>query len=200
MLLLGMSILNSCSKDSVNSVFSPVPDAVDLGLPSGIKWATFNLGASRPEEYGDYYAWGELNTKSDYSEDTYTYHSDPETLPLSADVAHKNLGGKWRMPTLEEFEELIDNCSWTWTSVNGINGYKVQSKKSGYTDKWIFLPAAGRWGGTSLYGVGNRGYYRSSSLDTDDPFNAWYLYFYSGSVDARSLNRHYGQSVRPVTE
>ena len=113
---------------------------VDLGLPSGLKWATCNVGAIKPEEYGDYFAWGEIKPKQRYDDDNYTYKSNPETLPLSADAANVNWGGKWRMPTKAEQDELRNYCTWEWTTLNGEKGYKVISKKNGNS---IFLPAAG---------------------------------------------------------
>ena len=120
------------------------------------------------------------------------------------DAATVALGGKWRIPTFEEWMELsnTDNCSWTWTTIDGVNGYKVQSKKSGYTDNWIFLPAAGGYrGGTHLSGVGSYGAYWSSSLNTSYPYHAYYLLFLSGGDVRRNNYRRYcGHSVRPVSE
>lgn len=125
------------------------------------------------------------------------------TLLPANDAAHVNLGGNWRMPTKEEFDELANtsNCSWTWTTLNGIKGYKVQSKKSGYTENWIFLPAAGYRYRPDLYDVGGSGYYWSSSLSSDFPNYAWSLDFGSGDVDTYDYgSRNLGRSVRPVTE
>lgn len=124
------------------------------------------------------------------------------TLLPANDAAHVNLGGNWRMPTKEEFDELANtsNCSWTWTTLNGIKGYKVQSKKSGFTVKWIFLPAAGLRYDADLSNVGSGGYYWSSSLNPGSPSSAWRLNFDSGSVSPNSYFRNYGRSVRPVTE
>ena len=197
-----------------------IPDGcVDLGL--SVKWASCNLGASKPEEYGDYYAWGETEPKESYywasykwcngSSSTLTkYNTDSfhgnvdnkTVLEPEDDVAHIKLGGKWRMPTDAEWTELrnTSNCSWTWTTINGVNGYKVQSKKSGYTDNWIFLPAAGYRLDTILYYVGSDGGYWSSSLYTYNPHYAWYVCFYSGNVSRGSYDRYYGLSVRPVSE
>ena len=119
------------------------------------------------------------------------------------DAVSVALGGKWRMPTDAEWSELrnTDNCSWTWTSIDGVNGYKVQSKKSGYTDKWIFLPAAGyRDDGYYLYDVGSDGDYWSSSLYTDGPHVAYGMSFVSGYFDRRYGYRYFGLSVRPVSK
>ncbi|MBP5646368.1 MAG: protein kinase [Bacteroidaceae bacterium] len=192
---------------------------VDLGL--SVKWATCNVGASNPEDYGDYYAWGETSTKSSYtlvnyrfrtSGDTYDnvkyskYNTDSSrgivdnksTLDLNDDVARVKWGGSWRMPTNSEFEELIDNCTWTWTTQNGINGYRVTSKKSGYTSRSIFLPAAGGRGDTGLGSAGEYCIYWSSSLIDDSPDFAWFLYFNSDYHDTYNDSRRNGLSVRPV--
>ena len=118
------------------------------------------------------------------------------------DAATVALGGKWRIPTDEEWTELLitDNCSWTWTTIDGVNGYKVQSKKSGYTDNWIFLPAAGCRDDVDLLYVGSSGYYWSSSLNTDFPYNAFNVYFDSSYVFRYYPDRYYGLSIRPVSE
>ena len=174
---------------------------VDLGLPSGIKWATCNVGANTPEEYGDYFAWGETTTKSSYSYTNYKYSSNPSTLPLSADAAHVNWGGKWRMPTKAEQDELsnISNCTWTWTTQNGVKGYKVTSKKNGNS---IFLPAAGYCdvGNGNFSDAGSDGSYWSSSLGTGSGRFVYFLGFNSGYVDWDRSFRYYGQSVRAVCE
>ena len=169
---------------------------IDLGLPSGLKWATCNVGATLPEEYGDYFAWGETTTKSSYTSSNYTYSSNPTTLPLSADAARVNWGGRWRMPIKAEQDELRDtnNCTWEWTSQNGVNGYKVTSKKNGNS---IFLPAAGYRYNSYLNDAGSDGYYWSRSLCMD-AVNAYYLYFGSRDVDWSNDYRYYGLSVRPV--
>ena len=188
---------------------------VDLGL--SVKWATCNVGATKPVEYGDYFAWGETQSKSTYNWSTYKYCNgslssltkynnsssfgtvdNKTTLELSDDAARANWGGSWRMPTKAEQDELRNNCTWTWTTQNGVYGYKVTSKKSGYTNKSIFLPAAGCRLDSSLYNAGSGGYYWSSSLYTGSPNGAYYLNFYSSRVDWGSDYRFYGHSVRPV--
>ena len=165
---------------------------VDLGL--SVKWATCNVGASKPEEYGDYFAWGETKPKSEYSDWNYSYYTDPTILPLSADAARANWGGSWRMPTREEQDELRQQCTWTWTTQNGVNGYKV----TGTNGNSIFLPAAGCRYDSSLDDAGSLGYYWSSSLNTGNPGGAWYVYFVSDSVHRYSNDRYCGFSVRPV--
>ena len=188
---------------------------VDLGL--SVKWATCNVGAESPEEYGDYFAWGETQPKSTYNLSTYkwcngSYNTqtkyntnssygtvDNKTqLELSDDAARANWGGSWRMPTDAELTELRENCTWTWTTQNGVYGYKVTSKKSSYTNKSIFLPAAGYRGGSSLDGAGSYGDYWSSSLSTGSPDYAYGLGFDSDDVLRCHGNRYYGRSVRPV--
>ena len=168
---------------------------VDLGL--SVKWATCNVGANTPEEYGDYFAWGETTPKSSYTKSNYTYSSNPAMLPLSADAANYNWGGSWRMPTEEEIDELIDenNCTWTWTTQNGVAGYKVTSKKNG---KSIFLPAAGFRSGDYL--SDESGKYWSSSLHRSYSRYASFVFFYSDGVDWSTDDRYYGQSVRAVCE
>ncbi|MBQ4621338.1 MAG: hypothetical protein IJB28_01640, partial [Bacteroidaceae bacterium] len=121
-----------------DSIENEYHETVDLGLPSGLRWATCNVGASSPEEYGDYFAWGETTTKSSYtSSNSTTYNLSVPTLQsrgiigsdgnLTAayDVATANWGGSWRMPTLDEMEELLNKCTWTWTTQNGVKGRKV---------------------------------------------------------------------------
>ena len=168
---------------------------VDLGL--SVKWATCNVGATRPEDAGDYFAWGETQPKSKYSGSNYSYKAKPTTLPLSDDAAHANWGGNWRMPTDAELIKLREQCTWTWTTQNGVKGYKVTSKSNGNS---IFLPAAGYRSDSSLYGVGNDGCYWSSSLNTGFPNYAFDLYFYSNYVNCSSSNQYSGFSVRPVCE
>ena len=193
---------------------------VDLGLPSGLKWATCNVGASSPEEYGDYFAWGETTAKSSYSWSTYKwcngdydtqtkYNTDSSygtvdnktVLDLEDDAARANWGGNWRMPTDEEFVELYNNCTWTWTTQNGVNGYKVTSNNNGNS---LFLPAAGYRNGSSLGYAGSYGNYWSASLNSSFPLSARELYLDFGYVYPSLGNgyyvRCYGHSVRPVTE
>ena len=174
-------------------------DYVDLGLPSGLKWATCNVGASTPEGYGNYYAWGETTTKSSYTTSNYTYSSNPPTtLPLYKDAAAVNMGGSWRMPTYDELNELKTKCTWTWTydyNGTGVAGRIVTSKTNG---NFIFLPAAGLRGSSDLSDAGSFGYYWSSSLSADGSYYAYELDFNSVSVYWSSSNRYYGESVRGV--
>lgn len=206
---------NSGGKTAMCVVTVKAQGAIDLGLPSGIKWASCNIGSSSPEEYGDYYAWGEIETKSNYSWSTYKWCNgsysaltkynvssscgtiDNKTvLELEDDVAHVKLGGKWRMATDAEWVELWAECTWTWTTRNGVYGKKV----TGPNGNSIFLPAAGLRRDTNLYSAGSYGGYWSSSLDTDLPVCAWPIYFSSNNVIRNSDARWDGRSVRPVSE
>lgn len=200
----------------------PIPDAVDLGLPSGIKWASFNIGASAPEEYGGYYAWGETETKTRYEEQTYkwcngeifdlkmtkycisdyygTIVDNKTVLEPEDDVAHVKLQGKWRMPTDEEWTELKTKCTWTWTDdYNGTGvGGVIMAATNGNS---IFLPAAGNMSSDYNYYPGKVGYYWSSSITTS-PYNsdAKDFMFQSTGPYCSSFNRYYGHPVRPVCD
>ena len=181
---------------------------VDLGL--SVKWATCNVGASILEEYGVYFAWGETAPKGTYNwsnyfdtndgGDTFMKYKDggKTVLDPEDDAAHVNWGGSWRTPTKAEWQELIECCTWVWT----MHGYKVTSNKEGYADKFIFLPAAGRYEDGLLHDVGSDGYYWSSSLDedySDYSDDAWSLGFGSGHHSLYHYDyRYYGLSVRPV--
>ncbi len=137
------------------------------------------------------------NTKSDYGTvDNIT------VLELEDDAARAALGDNWRLPTSVEWAELTNksNCSWTWTTINGVNGYKVQSLKSGYTRKWIFLPAAGCRFSNSSNEVGTRGRYFSSTLAVDSPHMVRSFSFNSEHLYAPTELRCYGLPIRPVSE
>lgn len=194
---------------------NPQPVAVDLGL--SVKWASYNVGAAQPEEYGDYFAWGETSPKSEYKWANYSYGTgkngpfseyvldanygtvDHKTiLDLEDDAAHASWGGDWRMPSQEEFEELRDNCTWTWTQKNGVNGYRVTSKKSGYTDNSFFLPANGMYSGSSASDVGTIGNYWSASSSEENTYHAISPYFSSSYVKSGNCYRYFGLGVRPV--
>ncbi|MBR4271674.1 MAG: hypothetical protein IKQ30_02425 [Bacteroidales bacterium] len=193
---------------------------VDLGIP-GILWADKNLGATNVYDYGNYYAWGEVEPKTDYSWATYTHGNgsdydvskkynttDGKTTLEPADDAATYTNTKWKMPELLDFAALKSNCYWVWvTDYNSsVKGYVVYKKKSGDSpsysvadDTHIFLPAAGDRDGTVLDDAGSNGCYWSSSLDTEFPYGGSILYFSSGSVYPDYWNyRQCGQSVRPV--
>ena len=173
---------------------------VDLGLSSGLKWATCNVGASSPEDYGDYYAWGETSTKSDYSpSNSTTYGKQMSSIAGNPtwDVACNKWGSPWRLPTKAEFQELIDNCTWEWSTRNGHNGYKVTSKKNGNS---IFLPAAGWYDGLWFYRPTSNGRYWSATPYESDAGSAYNLYFNEGDRSTGWGGRYYGYSLRPVSE
>ena len=188
---------------------------VDLGLPSGLLWATCNVGANTPEGYGDYFAWGETSPKDTYNWGTYQYCNGSNstltkycnnaeygynsftdnltTLQLEDDAASVNWSSDWRMPTEEEFEELYNNTTVTWTTRNGVNG-KLFTAANGNS---LFLPAAGRWE-DELVVAGSWGNYWSSTLSAGGSYNALYFFFESGNDDMYLIDRYYGFSVRPV--
>ena len=171
---------------------------VDLGLPSGLLWATCNVGSSVPEGYGNYYSWGETTLKPAYSSSNYTYGANPAYLPLSNDAANVNWGGSWRMPTHTEQCELFLECTWTWTTQNGVNGYTVTSKTNGNS---IFLPAAGYMNNGNRESQGSYGYYWSRSLyesNSCDSSGEYKLYFSVGGEYDHWSKRYQGKSIRPV--
>ncbi len=187
-------------------------DWVDLGLPSGTLWATCNVGATRAEEYGSHFAWGETTTKDRYDWDTYKYGNSPTTitkyctestwgtvdnktiLEPSDDAATVNWGGNWRTPTREELDELRTECTWTWTRLYGKYGYEVTGK-NGVN---LFLPAAGYRDSAGNGDMGEAGDYLSSSLYVGSSCHAWDFYFWNERYYTTGAYRYYGQSVRPV--
>ena len=198
--------------------FAPLPinghEWVDLGLPSGLKWATCNVGASAPEDYGDYYRWGDTNNRGLCDWDVYKWCNDSynsmtkyctnrkygtvdnkTTLDPEDDAAHVEWGGTWRMPTLDEQKELLNNCTCTKTTQNGVVGYNV----TGPNGNSIFLPAAGYGYKWVFNERDSSGYYWSSSLRSSRNDGAYHLYFGSEAVTASS-SRCYGMFVRPVSE
>lgn len=181
-------------------------ECVDLGL--SVKWATWNLNASSPEEYGSLISWGELSGKPQYDLSEYKWYSNGDftkyntadtkmSLDAEDDAVYVRLGGKWRMPTKDEFEELRENCTITDETVNTIRGRRFTSKKNGYTDKSIFLPYAGRNQYQSTQYEGVLGFYWSSNRNTDiEPwsYDVYNNYVYSNIV------RNTGISIRPVVD
>ncbi len=199
---------------------------VDLGLPSGLKWAKCNIGAEKESDYGIMFAWGQtdnavatkfvdsenypynwatapFNNRSSSYNETY-FNSVKDTvcpngiLAKKYDTASQIMGGDWRMPTQDEWQELLDNTDKLWTTINGVNGYKFTSNKEGYQNNSIFIPAAGSCGSGSVRGVGLNGLVWSSSLHTSGPGNAWRLYFDSGYCSMSIDYRYLGRSVRGV--
>lgn len=190
---------------------------VDLGLPSGTLWATTNVGANNPEDYGSYFAWGETKTKEMYNWSTYKwckgsintltkYCRESENgfngftdgkneLDPEDDAAYVNWGKSWRMPTIDQQRELVNNCTWTWTTRNGVGGHLV----TGPNGKSLFLPAAGTYWSNSLSGGGSWGRYLSRNIDNDYSFHACYMYFTSNFLQAYNYDYRYeGYTVRAV--
>ena len=186
-------------------------EAVDLGLPSGLKWRSMNVGASKPEDYGNYYAWAETSPKSSYTSSNYKYpatsYSDGITiykkydstpggdkksvLEAEDDAATANLGSDWRMPTSTEFKELRENCTWTWTTRSGVSGMLV----TGPNKNSIFLPAGGWYDNDGLTGKTTYGSYWTA---TGDGGTAYAVDFINGDEDKALVPRCEGRSVRPV--
>lgn len=182
---------------------------VNLGLPSGKKWASCNVGANSPEEYGEYFAWGEASAKETYTEDnSFTYGLTKSQMQSQGcidgegnltpqyDAAAANCGGNWRMPTKAEQDELLNNCTWTWTRKNGVAGYNVE----GPSGASIFLPAAGYRLDSLHYREGARGYYWPSTPSEYGNTTAFYIFFDSIDYYVQGDYRYYGQSVRPILE
>ena len=187
-------------------------EAVDLGL--SVKWANMNVGAKKSSGFGTYFAWGETKPKEYYSWNTYAWSkgnsqyltkystADRRTqLAPADDAARANWGGKWRMPTIDEYEELINpaNCTWEWMTKDGVNGYKVTGKKTGNS---IFLPITGFrfYADTQFRGI--MGVYWTSTLYTANPNKAWCLEFNFSNIDVHygdlSSNRFSGRCIRAV--
>lgn len=196
-----------------------IPEYVDLGL--SVKWATYNVGATKPEDYGDIFAWGEIIPKKMYYPYNYKhletgnvfkrdkllkYNNDKATgvvdnkteLESNDDAAFVSWGQHWRMPTEKEIDELIDNCNWVWTILNGVYGCKVISNVPGYKEKYIFLPATGWCRKSDHHCAGEGGYYWSSSLYYDHPHLARCFFFDSSFHTMCSSSRFSGRYVRPV--
>jgi len=194
-------------KAQTDSVYS----WIDLGL--SVKWASMNIGANSPEEYGNYYAWGEVAVKDEYTWNSYTLcdssstwmnkycdnflygiEDNKKTLELIDDAANFNYGGNWRMPTFNEMQELIDSCSWVWTAQNDTNGYLI----TGPNRNSIFLPAAGCLINKELSDFGSFGSYWTSSLGKSNPTTATDLYFSSGNQEKAEGMRYAGLTIRAV--
>ncbi len=222
----------SCDKDESNDSASSnsnngasgngeitADDWVDLGLPSGLLWASRNIGASQPTADGQYFAWGETQSKTVYSWATYAYGNsyseltkycnneyfgyngytdDLTTLQPSDDAATANWGNGARMPTMEEIKELCDNCTSEWVTLNGAKGRKF----TGTNGNSIFIPAAGYLEGNGSNNSGSMGFYWSATLRTDGyPNDAWQLEINQGTARATNstgYHRYYGFPVRAV--
>lgn len=196
--------INTCMRRFGDDAY-PIPikskvndhEYVDLGLPSGTKWATCNIGASSPSDYGDYFAWGETTTKDTYTKkNSKTYEKDLSDISGNPqyDIAHANWGGSWRMPTREEWRELIINCMWTWKNINNHNGYKI----TGPSKKSIFLPAVGYRFESSIHYAELYGNYWSSSITKTHKNCSHALYFDSENKGINRVSCNAGIVIRPV--
>ena len=218
-LLLLLSLTLMCAESSGQSD-AVQNDYVDLGL--SVKWATKNVGAERAFDFGDFFAWGETNSKAEYDWTTYQYTEQGATqmtkycnsslgairdykyiLEETDDAATVSWGQKWRTPTLAEMNELLENCTWIWHenyNASGIAGFEVRSNMEGFTTNSIFLPAAGHWGGKNAYDTNKKGMYWTSTLNPESfaSLQACQLYFGSDERLTMSYDRQIGMTVRPV--
>ena len=205
--------ISSCGDDKDEPVTPDNHEYVDLGLPSGTLWATCNIGATIPEDMGDYFAWGETAPKEIYDMDNYKWYNSSsdkltkyctddkygtvdnktELLPED-DAAYVNWGPMWRMPTLAQQQELIERCTWQWVERNGVYGRLV----TGPNGNTLFLPAADYRGDNSLNNVQSIGAYWSRTLDSGSPSGLYFRNFEWKSVYLFSHIRSQGFSVRPV--
>ena len=165
---------------------------VDLGLPSGTKWATMNVGASSETDYGNYYQYGKGAAQYAATSGDSDYSGTEDPLDSSVDTAVQVWGGSWHMPTTAQMNELAANTTYKWTTINGVSGGKFTATNGNY----VFFPAAGAWYNGSQRSVGNSGNYWGSSPNGSN--NAYSLYFNNGSKDVYSVYRKLGYSVRPV--
>ena len=216
-----------CEKEPDGKGVHEGHEFVDLGLPSGLKWAAYNVGAESPEQSGDYFAWGEVEPKSYYFWDTYKYSGDKDStftkyctdtlcglngfvdnkvqLDIEDDAAHVNWGGKWRIPTADEIDDLRYSCTWEWTTQNGVIGLLGTSRVEGYTDRTIFFPAAGymledslQYGEDYIFGL----YWSKSAHDYLDPLYSSSVFLFLKNSDRIEFNYFYprfvGATVRAV--
>lgn len=207
---------------------APAMEAVDLGLPSGLLWASFNLGATNPEEFGDYYAWGETEThysslnpltwkvgmEDGYAWSNYQFGSSDdgpfskynttdqltvlETGPNGDDVASKVLGGSWRMPTYNEWGVLMNYCKWEWKTT--ADGYACNGYLVSGNGNSIFLPAAGQFVGTDYQYSGSKGYYGTSSFNPDDECDCYFICLKLDEIQLVVSSRYKGVSIRAVKD
>ncbi len=211
---------NGAGDETPVSVLNNGHEYVDLGLPSGLLWASCNVGATASEEAGNYFSWGEIEQDSNFNWGAYQwsgtsyssmtkYCNNAEfgldgftdnkvVLDAEDDAAHALMGGDWRMPTKAEFDELLAECTWEWATVNEINGYKVSSKVEG-NENYIFLPAVGYQSYDIQY-YNERGAYWSASLDENEAYQAHYLFFDATVCKSAKKNRYCGYTVRAVIQ
>ena len=219
MLMTAMVCASGCNKEPISGSYNG-HEYVDLRLPSGTLWATCNVGATTPEDYGDYFAWGETTSKTTYNWSTYQYCNGGDgwntltkycssttygyngftdnltVLQAGDDAATANWGIGWSMPTREQWQELVDNTNNKWTTQNGVNG-RLFTARNGKT---LFLPAAGNYIDNEIDLAGSCGCYWSSSLTEGSPYDAWYfeLTHFFGAGLSGMIYRSTGSPIRPV--
>lgn len=207
---LGMSLFWGCTKEVEPSYIGKY---VDLGL--SVKWAQVNLGAEKREGFGDYFAWGETAPKKEYSEENYKWYDeagmltkyctdanfghvdDKVVLDPEDDAATVLLGEGWRIPTFDEWVELLGNCTWTWSTLGGVRGYMVTSNVPGYTDNYIFLPS----GGSCIYDESPVLNYQGAFWSSENTDNCMYSNAVLTEISQPSENsqpRWQGFNIRPV--
>ena len=210
----------ACAKVYDRIIYGEVKEFNTLGLPEGavdmglsVAWASYNIGATKPEEYGDYYSWGEIETKDKYTEENYKWGGttsltkyntkrdygsvdNKKVLDPEDDVARVKWGNRWRIPTASEIQELYENCKWTDATIGGVAGIMATSKINGNT---LFFPYAGEMAGSSARSYGSTGNYWSANINQSSPFRALRLFVYHGAT-YNDYFRYYGYSVRAVTE
>ncbi len=216
--------LNSCKEDEFkapgggpnnnnNTPQEDTKEAVDLAL--SVRWATCNIGAAKPEEYGKYFAWGETRNKDtfnwlfvgdyrwgvgkpaeqpNFGMTKYNKSDNKTVLEAADDAATAKWGEEWRMPTAAEQQELLDKCIWTWTTRNGVNGYEVKGRNGNA----IFLPAAGYCNFSDVGEVGEYGYYWSASRHQNIPMHASHLLISTKRRSMNTCDRYIGLTIRPV--
>lgn len=191
---LAFSIINSNAQSCPDNMH---PHSIDLGLPSGTKWACCNVGSNNPEGAGNYYAWSETEEKEVYSEKNRhnynTIYCHLNWRDMEHNVAHVKWGGNWQMPTVEQFKELVGNCTLQMATVKGIKGMLFKGKNNAS----IFLPAAGQRTLFSLNSKGNYGYYWTEE-QPDDVDMAFYFYFHDNKGLVGQSKVFFGRTVRPV--
>ena len=209
--ILGMSALLSCTKEVEPSYIGKY---VDLGL--SVKWAQVNLGATNREDFGDYFAWGEITPKKEYDEENYRWFDekgmltkycsngtlgrvdDKLVLEPEDDAATVALGSGWRIPTYDEYEELVENCTWTFSTLGGVRGYMVTSNVPGYTDNYIFFPTGGLHRYDEPPVTNFQGLYWSSTDNTDACTYSNILFITISNSMTASMDRWAGLNIRPV--
>jgi hypothetical protein len=200
--LLGIPLaLTVCAQGKTNATgndaekYKIIAPAVDLGL--SVKWASWNVGAAKPEEYGGYFGWGDpAGLKTSRSDSDYPSANPPRNISgTEYDAAHVHWGGSWRLPTREQAEELVNECAWKAESLNGVAGFRVTGKNGNS----IFLAAGGGRDGTSVnFAVVGADFWTGTVSENSG--EAWCFTFYQGRVHTDDLWRHYGFMIRPVTD